>query len=125
MAEWVAFATLERLAVDTLERRRQAATATLRGHPTLLQQGLDLEAHGTPQGFTAWHLREGSAPVYPAGVSHHRLPDRASWDRSAAGLFRVVQAERRSPRKLRDRLRHDTRAVRGGRADPPEDASAL
>jgi hypothetical protein len=30
----------------------------------LLQQGLDLETHGTQQGFTAWHLREGSMPVY-------------------------------------------------------------
>ena len=64
MAEWVAFATLERLGLDTLERRRQTAMAGLRSHATLLQHGLDLEAHGTPQGFTAWHLREGSLPVY-------------------------------------------------------------
>jgi voltage-gated potassium channel Kch len=64
MAEWVAFSTLERLGVDTVERRRQAATAGIRRHATLLQTGLDLEAHGTPQGFTAWHLREGSTPVY-------------------------------------------------------------
>ena len=64
MAEWVAFSTLERLGLDTLERRRQAATAGLRSDATLLQRGLGLEAHGTPQGFTAWHLREGSLPVY-------------------------------------------------------------
>jgi len=64
MAEWVAFATLERLGLDTLERRRQTAMAGLRSHTTLLQRGLDLEAHGTPKGFTAWHLREGSLPVY-------------------------------------------------------------
>jgi len=64
MAEWVAFASLEHLGLDTVERRRQAATAALRSHANLLQHGLDLEAHGTPQGFTAWHLREGSAAVY-------------------------------------------------------------
>ncbi|MGH7302830.1 MAG: hypothetical protein ACRELZ_06035 [Candidatus Rokuibacteriota bacterium] len=64
MAEWVAFSTLERLGLDTLERRRQAATAGLRSHASLLQRGLGLETHGTPRGFTAWHLREGSIPVY-------------------------------------------------------------
>jgi hypothetical protein len=64
MAEWVAFSTLERLGLDTVERRRQAATAGLRSHAALLQRGLDLAAHGTPKGFTAWHLREGSIPVY-------------------------------------------------------------
>ncbi len=64
MAEWVAFSTLERLGLDTLGRRRQAVSAALRGHATLLQRGLELEAHGTPQGFTAWHLREGTGPVY-------------------------------------------------------------
>jgi len=64
MAEWVAFSTLERLGLDALDRRRQAATAGLRSHARLLQQGLDLEAHGTSQGFTAWHLREGSLAVY-------------------------------------------------------------
>jgi hypothetical protein len=80
MAEWVAFATLERLGVDTLEHRRQSATAMLRSHPTLLQQGLDLEAHGTPQGFTAWHLRQGSAPIYQLAfltadylIEHHGI----------------------------------------------------
>jgi hypothetical protein len=64
MAEWVAFSTLERLGLDTVDRRRQAATAGLRSHGPLLQRGLDLAAHGTPKGFTAWHLREGSIPVY-------------------------------------------------------------
>jgi hypothetical protein len=64
MAEWVAFSTLERLRLDTVERCRQSATAGLRAHAALLAAGLDLEAHGTPQGFTAWHLREGSVPVY-------------------------------------------------------------
>jgi hypothetical protein len=64
MAEWVAFSTLERLGLDTLERRRQAAMAGLRSHVTLLHGPLALEAHGAPRGFTAWHLQEGSIPVY-------------------------------------------------------------
>ena len=64
MAEWVAFATLEHLGLDTLERRRHAAMAGIRSHVTLLHGKLELEARGTPQGFTAWHLQEGSIPVY-------------------------------------------------------------
>jgi hypothetical protein len=64
MAEWVAFSTLEHLGLDTLEHRRQAAMAGIRSRVTLLQGKLDLEARGTPQGFTAWHLQEGSIPVY-------------------------------------------------------------
>jgi hypothetical protein len=64
MAEWVAFSTLEHLGLDALERRRQAAMAGIRSHVTLLNGKLDLEARGTPQGFTAWHLQEGSIPVY-------------------------------------------------------------
>jgi hypothetical protein len=64
MAEWIAFSTLERLGLDTLERRRQAAMAGLRSHVTLLQGPLALEARGAPWGFTAWHLQEGSIPVY-------------------------------------------------------------
>jgi hypothetical protein len=64
MAEWVAFSTLEHLGLDTLEHRRQAAMAGTRSHVTLLQGKLDLEARGTPRGFTAWHLHEGSIPVY-------------------------------------------------------------
>ena len=83
MAEWVAFSTLERLGVDTLERRRQAAMAGLRTRPTLLQRGLDLEAHGTPQGFTAWHLREGSVPVYQlAFLITDYLIERRGFDRT-------------------------------------------
>jgi hypothetical protein len=65
MAEWVAFSTLEHLGLDTLERRRQAAMAGIRSRATSLLHGpLELEAHGTPEGFTAWHLQEGSLPVY-------------------------------------------------------------
>jgi len=64
MAEWVAFSTLEHLGLDTLEHRRQAGMTGIRSHVTLLQEKLDLEARGTPRGFTAWHLQEGSIPVY-------------------------------------------------------------
>ena len=83
MAEYVAFSTLERLRLDTLERRRQAATAALRIHPTLLQDALDLEDHGTPQGFTAWHLRDGALPVYQlAFLLADDLIERRGFDRT-------------------------------------------
>jgi len=64
MAEWIAFATLERLGLDSVNRRRQSATSGVRHHATLLRGGLDLEAHGTPRAFTAWHLREGTRTTY-------------------------------------------------------------
>jgi hypothetical protein len=64
MAEWVAFATLEHLRLDTLSRRRIAATARLREHPALIQTPLDLETRGTARGFTVWHMRAGSLPTY-------------------------------------------------------------
>jgi hypothetical protein len=64
MAEWVAYSTLERLGLDSLGRRRLAATSGLHRHATLLEGGLDLEAHGTPRGFTAWHTREGGLATY-------------------------------------------------------------
>ncbi|MBI2528780.1 MAG: hypothetical protein HYV93_22710 [Candidatus Rokubacteria bacterium] len=64
MAEWVAFATLEHLGLDTMSRRRLAATSGIRTHSTLIQARLDLEKLGTPRGFTAWHSREGSLPIY-------------------------------------------------------------
>src|SRR5438874_4224820 len=54
MAEWVAFTALERLGLDSVNRRRQSATSGVRHHATLLRGGLDLEAHGTPRAFTAW-----------------------------------------------------------------------
>ena len=64
MSEWVAFSTLERLGLDTLSRRRLAATSGVRSHATLFQGGLDLETRGTSPGFTVWHVREGSLPIY-------------------------------------------------------------
>jgi len=82
MAEWVAYSTLERLGLDALERRRLAATAGLRSHPTLLQNGLDLEARGTPRGFTAWHMREGALPTYQlAFLMADYLIERLGFDR--------------------------------------------
>jgi len=64
MAEWIAFSTLERLGLDSMNRRRQSATSNVRHHATLLQGGLNLESHGTPRAFTAWHLREGTRTTY-------------------------------------------------------------
>jgi hypothetical protein len=64
MAEWVAYSMLEHLGLDSLGRRRMAATAGLHLHATLLESGLDLEARGTPRGFTDWHTREGGLATY-------------------------------------------------------------
>jgi hypothetical protein len=64
MAEWVAFSTLERLGLDTVDWRRRRALAGVLDHATLIGAGLDLEAHGTPQGFASWHAREGTLPTY-------------------------------------------------------------
>jgi hypothetical protein len=64
MAEWVAFSVLEYLRLDTVARRRQLALAGLRTHAGVLQTGLDLEMRGTPRGFTAWHLRDGTQAAY-------------------------------------------------------------
>src|SRR5262249_4032360 len=64
-------------------RRRQAATAALRLHATLLQGALDLEDHGTPKGFTAWHLRDGALPVYQlAFLLADDLIERRGFDRT-------------------------------------------
>ena len=64
MAEWVAYSTLERLGLDSVSRRRLTATTGIRDHATLVQSGLHLETHGTPRGFTVWHVREGSRATY-------------------------------------------------------------
>ena len=64
MAEWAAFNVLERLGLDTVANRRQAATAGIRNHAALLAARLDLETLGNPRGFTVRHLREGSLPTY-------------------------------------------------------------
>jgi hypothetical protein len=64
MAEWAAFKVLERLGLDTLAERRAAALHHVREHPALRGGRLDLEGLGTPRGFTARHLREGSLETY-------------------------------------------------------------
>ena len=64
MAEWVAFTALERLGLDTVARRRQRATMGVLDHTSLVAARLDLEARGTPEGFTGWHMREGALPTY-------------------------------------------------------------
>jgi hypothetical protein len=64
MAEWTAFHVLERLRLDTLLRRRAAAVQGVRRHPALRDARLDLEALGTPGGFTNRHLRDGSQATY-------------------------------------------------------------
>jgi hypothetical protein len=64
MAEWVAYSTLERLGLDSMGRRRMAATSGLHLHATRLESGLDLEARGTPRGFTDWHTRDGALGTY-------------------------------------------------------------
>lgn len=64
MAEWASYRVLERLGVDTLLERRAAAFGHVRDHPALQQGRLDLEQLGTPRGFTARHLHEGSLATY-------------------------------------------------------------
>jgi hypothetical protein len=64
MAEWVAFSVLERLRLDSLDRRRAVAVSGVRAHAALQAGRLDLETLGTPRGFTMRHLREGSLPTY-------------------------------------------------------------
>jgi hypothetical protein len=64
MAEWVAFTVLERLGFDTLRSRRTHARLAIREHPAVVEGQLDLQTLGTPRGFTARHLRQGSLLTY-------------------------------------------------------------
>jgi hypothetical protein len=64
MAEWAAFAVLERLGLDSLAERRAAAIGHAAHHPALRERRLDLDSLGTPGGFTVRHLREGSLQTY-------------------------------------------------------------
>jgi hypothetical protein len=85
MAEWVAYSTLEHLGLDSLGRRRMAATAGLHLHATLLESGLDLEARGTPRGFTDWHTLEGGLATYQlAFLVTDYLIERQGFDRMKA-----------------------------------------
>jgi hypothetical protein len=84
MAEWVAFSVLENLRLDTVARRRQLALAGLRAHAALLQTGLDLETRGTPRGFTAWHLRDGTQAAYLSFLTADYLIELQGFDRMKA-----------------------------------------
>ncbi len=85
VAEWVAYGALERLGLDTVNRRRTAATVGLRKHSTLIQAQLDLETRGDPRGFTLWHQREGSLPTYQlAFLMADYLIERRGFDRVRA-----------------------------------------
>jgi hypothetical protein len=64
MAEHVAFQVLERLGLDTLERRRDVARVRARNQAAFAQARLDLETLGSPSGFTLRHQREGSVETY-------------------------------------------------------------
>lgn len=64
MAEWVAFAVLERLGLDTRQNRRELARLGIRNFAALAAAKLDLETLGTPRGFTIRHRQEGSLPTY-------------------------------------------------------------
>ena len=82
MAEWVAFTVLERLSMDTLARRRARAVAAARAHPAVTERRLDLTALGSPRGFTALHLRDGSESTYQLSfVMNDYLIARNGFDR--------------------------------------------
>src|SRR4029077_4041479 len=64
MAEWVAFRVLERLGLDSMDRRRTVSRSGIRNHAALVAARLDLETIGSPRGFTVRHRKEGSLPTY-------------------------------------------------------------
>jgi hypothetical protein len=64
MAEWVAFAVLERLALDTLADRRAIAHGEIREYPALYPGRLDLVTLGTPRGYATRLRRDGSQATY-------------------------------------------------------------
>src|SRR5262245_23838726 len=64
MAEWVAFRVLERLGLDSMDRRRTVSRSGIRNHAALVAARLDLETLGSPRGFTVRHRKEGSLPTY-------------------------------------------------------------
>ena len=64
MAEWVAFAVLERLGIDAVAERRAVARLAMRSHPPVVGRRLDLRSLGTPRGFPERHRAEGLQPTY-------------------------------------------------------------
>jgi hypothetical protein len=117
MAEWVAYSTLERLGLDSLGRRRLAATSSVHRHAALLEGKLDLEAHGTPRGFSAWHTRAGGLVTYQlAFFMADYLIERQGFDR--------LKAYFASFRDSSDRRENFERAFRGTIADFETDVLA-
>jgi hypothetical protein len=97
MAEWAAFHVLERLRLDTLRRRRVAASQGVRQHPALMAGRLDLETLGSPRGFTTRHLGDGSQLTYQlAFLLADQLIQRHGFE-ALVGYFRScgVRADRR------------------------------
>jgi hypothetical protein len=64
MAEWIAFNVLDRLRLDPVARRRDIALAGVRRSVVPTAAPLDLEALGSPAGFSARHRRTGPVPTY-------------------------------------------------------------
>jgi hypothetical protein len=64
VAEHVAFQTLERMGVGSLERQRKVALRRARGQAAVAQSRLDLATLGSPRQFTLRHQREGSTATY-------------------------------------------------------------
>jgi len=90
MAEWAAFSVLERLGLDALVERRAAAIGHVRDHPALLGGRLDLDALGTPRGFTVRHLREGSLETYQLSFFMTDYLIRRHGFASLPGYFRML-----------------------------------
>jgi hypothetical protein len=90
MAEWAAFSVLERLGLDALVERRAAAIGHVRDHPALLGGRLDLDALGTPRGFTVRHLREGSLETYQLSFLMTDYLIRRHGFASLPGYFRML-----------------------------------
>jgi len=90
MAEWAAFSVLERLGLDALVERRAAAIGHVRDHSALLGGRLDLDALGTPRGFTVRHLREGSLETYQLSFFMTDYLIRRHGFASLPGYFRML-----------------------------------
>ena len=64
VAEHVAFQTLERMGLGSMERQRKVALRRARGQAAVAQSRLDLATLGSPRQFTLRHQREGSTATY-------------------------------------------------------------
>ncbi len=97
MAEWVAFNVLERLGVDSVERRRAVAREGIRNYAALAAARLDLETLGSPRGFTVRHRRDGSLPTYQlAFLMADYLIQRDGLDRVVAYFRGFAESEDRN-----------------------------